>query len=224
LKKFLLSCLLVLGAFTSNAAEPIPADDILQFVRTKLPDDPLKLKGELQVFVSTKNDFKKTYPVSMELNWGAATPEAVYHIGKEELTITWDNDVPMYAFSNDKNKPTSDILGSGMTWADLSFSVLWWPDSKLVDEGKKLNRSCYIVEVPVPDSDKTMKLWIEKSMGMLMEAHTLDAKGNQLRRLKIKSIKKMDGMWVAKDLELKNYETGKKTNLQISDLEWQEQT
>jgi hypothetical protein len=42
-----------------------------------------------------------------------------------------------------------------------------------------------------------------------------------LRRMKIKSIKKMDGMWVAKDLELLDTKTGNKATLQISDLEWQ---
>lgn len=221
MKKFLLSCLIAFGGFHSFAAEPIPADDILKFVRTKLPDTPLKLTGSLKA-KAERNNFIKSYPVQMDLNWGATQPTAVYQIDKESLTITWNNDIPAYAFSNPKNSPTSEIMGTGITWADLSFSVLWWPNSKLVDEGTKLNRDCFIVEVPVPDSDKKMRLWIEKKMGMLMEAHTLNSRDDKLRRLKIKSIKKMDGMWVAKDLELTNYETNRKTTLQISDLEWKE--
>jgi serpin B len=43
-----------------------------------------------------------------------------------------------------------------------------------------------------------------------------------IRRLKIKSIKKMDGMWVAKDLELLDKKTGNKTMLQITDLLWKD--
>lgn len=214
--------LLVLVFFVSQVlcgfAEVIPADSILKYVRTKLPDTPLQLTGSL--IAKAKNGFKKSYPVRMDLDWGADEPTAIYTIEKESLTITWNADLPTYTFSNKKNKPTSEIMGTGITWADLSFSVLWWPNSKLVDEGKKLNRACFIVEVPVPDSDQTMRLWIEKKMGMLMEAHTLNHKGKKQRRLKIKSIKKMDGMWVAKDLELTNYESGNKTTLQISDLKW----
>jgi serpin B len=218
LKKNYLSALALvvcLGGF----AEPLPGDGILAFVRTKLPSDPLKLTGTLKV--RHKNNFTEDpLPVEMDLDWGADTPSANYRIGGESLRITWNGDVPAYEFSNSKNTPTSSILGTGISWADLSFSVLWWPDSKLIDEEKKINRDCYVVDVPVPGSPNTMRLWIEKNMGMLLEAQTLDAKKRELRRLKITSIKKMDGMWVAKDLELRDKQSGNKTILELTGLEW----
>ncbi len=218
MKKLVWSIFLFSGALC-GFSEPIPADDILAYVRTKLPTDPIKLTGTLKVRV--KNGFTQTnLPVEMELDWGANTPTAQYRIGNETLNITWNKDVPHYAFSIDQNTPTSDILGTGITWADLSFSVLWWPGSMLIDEEKKINRESYVVDVPVPGSDRTMRLWVEKKMGMLLEVQTLDAKKKPLRRLKIKSIKKMDGMWVAKDLEIQDKVTGSKTTLQITNLEW----
>ncbi len=218
MKIIIIAGLAVLYSISSFAA-PIPADDILAYVRTKLPSDPIKLTGTLKV--RAKNGFTSaSLPVEMELDWGGSQPSASYRIDKETLQITWKNEVPQYSFSNAKNTPTSDILGTGITWADLSFSVLWWPNSELIDEEKKINRDSYVVDVPVPGSANTMRLWIEKKMGMLLEAQTLDAKKKQLRRLKIKSIKKMDGMWVAKDLEIQDKVSGSKTTLQISDLEW----
>ncbi|HSR87702.1 MAG TPA: serpin family protein [Pontiella sp.] len=218
MKKLLLFVLLFTGAVYGHA-EPIPADDILAFVRTKLPDDPLTLTGSLKV--KTKNGFtRSSMPVVMELDWGAAVPTATYRIDEETLTITWKDGQPDYAFSNPDNHPGSMILDTGITWADLSFSVLWWADSKLVREEKKINRDCYVVDVPVPDSDNSMRLWIEKKMGMLLEARTFDAKQKELSRMKIVSIKKTDGMWVAKDLEIRDRKTGSKTTLQISDLVW----
>ncbi|MCK5676009.1 MAG: outer membrane lipoprotein-sorting protein, partial [Verrucomicrobia bacterium] len=218
MKKLLVFVFVALCVFRGYS-EPISADSILAFVRTKLPDDPLTLTGTLKV--RTKKGFTKaSLPVEMNLDWGAATPKARYRIGDESLEISWNNDTPDYQFSNEKNTPTSDILGTGITWADLSFSVLWWPGSELVAEGKKINRECYVVDVPVPDSENTMRLWIEKKMGMLLEAQTLNARKKELRRMKIKSIKKMDGMWVAKDLEIRNKATGNKTTLQITDLQW----
>lgn len=219
MKKLLLFVFMSLCAFRGHS-EPLPADDILAYVRTKLPADPIKLTGTLKV--RTKKGFTQTnLPVEMELDWGAATPTASYRIGDESLQINWNNDVPSYAFSNPSNTPTSDILGTGITWADLSFSVLWWPNSQLIAEEKKINRECYVVDVPVPESAQTMRLWIEKKMGMLLEAQTLDAEKNRIRRMKIKSIKKMDGMWMAKDLEITNTGTDNKTTLQITDLQWE---
>ncbi len=218
LKHVLLGCMVFLIA-GCGYADPTPGDQILEFVRSKLPDEPLKLTGTLKV--KAKNGFTSaSRPVVMELDWGADTPTADYTIDKESLTITWNNDRPAYTFSNPKNTPASNILDTGITWADLSFSVLWWPNAKLIDEEKKINRDCYVVDVPVPNSKNTMRLWIEKNMGMLLEAKTLNAKQQELNRLKIVSIKKMDGMWVAKDLELREKKTGTKTTLQISDLEW----
>ncbi|VGO22868.1 serpin family protein [Pontiella sulfatireligans] len=218
MKILLLASLVSLFACGCHAA-PIPADDILAFVRTKLPDEPIKLTGTLKV--REKNGFTSdSLPVEMDLDWGAEAPVAEYRIDHETLNITWNNEQPSYRFSNEENTPSSTILGTGLTWADLSFSVLWWPNSQLIDEEKKINRECYVVDVPVPDSKNTMRLWIEKKMGMLLEAQTLDAKKKQIGRLKIKSIKKMDGMWVAKDLELLDKKTGSKTTLQITDLKW----
>ena len=215
--------ILLIGAIalcvSCGAVEQPPADEILQMVQTKLPSDPIKLTGSLKV--RTRNGFTKSnLPVEMKLNWGADPATAFYQIDNESLTITWNGDKPNYTFSNPENKAPSDILGTGLTWADLSFSMLWWPNSKLVGEEKKINREAYVVDVPVPDSDLTMRLWIEKYMGMVLEVQTLDKNEKMLRRLKIKSIKKMDGMWVAKDLELLDKKTGNKATLQIADLEW----
>jgi serpin B len=220
LKKVLLACVVFLCALC-GFANPMSGDEILALVRSKLPDDPLKLTGSLKV--KERNGYTRAnLPVEMELDWGASPATARYQIDNESLDIAWKGDVPQYRFSNAKNQPASDILGTGITWADLSFSVLWWPGAKLIDEARKINRECYVVDVPVPGSENTMRLWIEKNMGMLLEAQTLDAKKKQLRRMKIKSIKKMDGMWVAKDLELTDKKSGSKTTLQISDLKWKD--
>ncbi len=212
---FVFVCSCVFQAYS----EPLPADDILAYVRTKLPTDSIQLTGTLKV--RTKKGFTQIrLPVEMNLDWGAANPTASYQIGKESLDIVWKNDQPNYTFSNTQNRPTSNILDTGITWADLSFSVLWWPNSQLVGEEKKINRPCYVVDVPVPESSHIMRLWIEKKMGMLLEVRTLDAQKKELRRMKIKSIKKMDGMWVAKDLEIKDKASGRITTLQITDLQW----
>lgn len=219
MKKLSLFVCVALCVVSCGAVEQPPADDILKMVQKKLPSDPIKLTGSLKV--RTRNGFTKSnLPVEMELNWGADPATAFYQIDKESLTITWKDDKPHYTFSNAGNTPTSDILGTGLTWADLSFSMLWWPDSKLVGEEKKINREAYVIDVPIPDSEHFMRLWVEKYMGMVLEAQTLDKKEKQLRRMKIKSIKKMDGMWVAKDLELLDKKSGNKATLQISNLEW----
>ena len=172
MKKILTGCL-ALGISICGFAEAPPADGILAFVRRKLPNAPIELTGVLKV--RTKRGGTKTiHPVKMKIDWSATTPTAYYRVNKETLQITWKNNSPGYQFSNHKNKPTSDIFKTGLSWADLSFSMLWWPGSKLIDKEKKMDRDCYVVDVPVPDSQNTMRLWIEKEMGILIEFQTLD--------------------------------------------------
>jgi serpin B len=200
-------------------------DEILALVRSRLPTDPLRLTGNLRI--QAANGFTKTrIPVEIKLNWGEPTPSAQYTIGPETLTITWHNNTPHYTLDNANGAvadfdPDSEILSTGVYWTDLSFSMLWWPDAIFIQEEKKINRRCYVVEVPVPHSDETMRLWIEKEMGMLMEAHTLNAKGKRIRRMKIKSIKKLEGEWMPKDLDLDNAASDNKTTLEINELTWE---
>ncbi|QBG48202.1 outer membrane lipoprotein-sorting protein [Verrucomicrobia bacterium S94] len=220
--KNILIVIMCLGLSLTGFAEEQPsADHILSMVQEKLPSRPLKLTGKLKA--KAKNGFTKSYPVTMELDWHAVPATAHYKIDKEELTITWQNGKPSYTFSEPGQNPTSEIMGTGFTWADLSFSVLWWPNSRLIGEDKKLNRDTYIIDVPIPESENIMRLWVDQHMGMVMEAQTLDASENQLSRLKIKSIKKMDGMWIAKDLELSDKISGQKTTLTVSDLKWMDE-
>ena len=100
MKKIIIAGLAVLYSI-SGFAEPIPADTILEYVRTKLPNEPLKLTGTLKV--REKNGFTKAnLPVEMELDWGALLPTAHYRIGNESLKITWKNDQPEKHFSSSK--------------------------------------------------------------------------------------------------------------------------
>lgn len=223
MKKTLIS-LLLLAFLLPSYSEPIPADDILEFVRLNLPAKPIELVGKLKI--STKNNYTKSLPITINLNWGAPQPTASYYIGTpkkktfQSLHITWKNAQPSYQFSDPKAQPSDEVLGTGITWADLSFSMLWWPHSQLIGEEKKINRNSYIIDIPIPDSPNKIRLWIDKKMGMLLESQTFNPQGKRIRRMKIKSIKKMDGMWVASDLEVKNYENGHKTTLELNDLKW----
>lgn len=224
MKKWLLSLFVGLCAVSGFAERS--GDEILAFVRSKLPSDPIQLSGKLRV--KSPNGYIDERAVQMELNWGATDPFAIYRIGETQLNIQWQGSEPQYQFREngvfrEGFDPNTEIPDTGVRWSDLSFSVLWWPNAQLVKEESKINRKCYVVDVPVPGSSELMRLWIEKEMGMLLEAQTLNAKKKMVRRMKIVSIKKMDGIWLAKDLEIDDVRRKGKTVLQIDNLVWGEE-
>lgn len=224
MRRLIIGLLCFLTAWTASA-EPTTGPEVLAFVRSRLPDDPIELTGSLRVRTA-KGRTRPRIPVRMSLDWGAPQPVARYEIGSADseeiqaLDILWKDTQPRYTFTGTSALPTDQIQDTGITWADLSFSVLWWPNAILTGNGNKIGRDCYIVDVPVPNQTSSMRLWIWKKMGMLLEVQTLDEKQKTIRSMKITSVKKLDGMWVAKDLEIKNKASGNKTILEISDLKW----
>ena len=104
--KKLIGCIfMVLGVF-QGFAEPVPADDILSFVRSKLPADTIQLTGTLKVRTE-RGRTKSSLPVAMTLSWGSSVPSATYKIGDQSLDITWESNKPRYTFSNPDQLPTS---------------------------------------------------------------------------------------------------------------------
>ena len=225
-KSFLLACMTLLPALAALPDEETPqtAEDVLAFVQSRLPRKALRLSGTIRV--KAKNGYVKApIPATMEWRRDAVPPTATYRVGNEKsgvvsLTVTWLDGDPQYRFSDPDLKPDAPIFDTGLRWSDLSLGFLWWPDPVLVGHEKKLNRACFVLEIPDPRrADRRRRLWIDRKTGMVLETRTLDAERRTLRRLKIKSIKKIDGLWVAKDLELIDQTTGIRTLLRIADVE-----
>jgi len=210
-------------------SDPLSADEILAFVRNHLPLEPITCTGTLCVTAPNGYVINKA-PVEMKLEWGGQPPKAVYRIGKTDsrdfqtLEVQWDEyNRPVYHFSENGKiqkdfDPNSKILDTGIRWADLSFSMLWWKGGTVYGSEKKKGRDCYVVDLPVPGTTDTMRLWVEKKMGLLMETQRFNAEKEQIQRVKVISLKKVDGMWVVKDLEITHTGSRNKTTLRIDDL------
>lgn len=230
MKKRLFIPIYALSLLFLGRAEGLPsAEQILDAVRQRLPQQTVHLIGSLRV--KAKNGYvKSNQRVQIDLELGSIPPKASYAIGdpgsadQQTLSIVWDGTGPSYELTKNGTKvntldPTADIMETGVSWADLSFSALWWENPKLIDTSRKINRPCYVIDIPVPDTPDTMRLWIDQKDYLLLEAQTLEGGKKPARRMRIKSIKKFDELWVAKDLEIMDMETRTKTLLQISDME-----
>ncbi len=157
-------------------------------------------------------------PAAIDLCFGTPVPTAVYRIGDETFRIEWHNGEPRYTFSHPALQPDETITGTSISWNDISLAFLWWPNARRIGVTKKINRACHLLEIPVPGQPQIMRLWIDKNMGMLIEAQTLNDTGEILRTLKIKRIKKISEVWMVKTFEALDHTTGYRTFLRINDL------
>jgi hypothetical protein len=82
----------------------------------------------------------------------------------------------------------------------------------------KKSRLCYIIEIAAPPGSgryARARLLIDAGVYALLEAEAFDAQGQRLKRLEVKSLKKVDGVWTLQDLEIRDDASGRRTTLRV---------
>ena len=230
---------LVAGAMVpvpSNASEsdpdpdepPITADGLLDEVLLRFPRDPLDIRGEMIVRKRRGVELARV-PFEMEVDWGADPARFHYRVLDDEGGVQSELSLQMrpggrpepIAEGGDPIDLDSAITSTDLTWADLSLSFLWWRGGRIVGTDRVKGRDCYLVDVPAPawSTDSAgysrVRLWVDQSLHMLLRADGFDAAGKQVRSLWVRSLKKTDGRWMIKDMEVQGYPSVHRTRLRI---------
>lgn len=211
------------------------AQDLLQSVQDAIPKESMEIKATINARATKEREGSKVY-VEVLLHSGAELYSAVYTVvdafggTMEQLLINREPDQPpRYRFRagdplEDAEVPDllSHIKSTDITWVDLSLSFLWWPDGETVGSEKIRNRFCYIIEMPVPDDGTSevaaLRIWIDPRIPMLIQAEGYDQDGNRTRRLRVDSFKKVNGIWLIKDINVQRFDSGGRSKLRITDL------
>ena len=213
-------------ALSVMAEELPPAPHILAAARAQLPSFPVFMSGTLKE--KAPNGFvRKTLDVQMTLDWNADAPQADYKISDSKsktvhelkLILGTEGMDPVFK-ENGKEisfDPNAEISGCGVTWADLTFAFLWNPNAKTVGVEKKFGKERYEISIPRP-GDRTLQLWVEKDTGRMAQAEERDAAGNRKKVIKVVSVKNFDDLWMVKDLDIIQPETGSRSSLRIDEV------
>lgn len=223
-------------ADTSEEESTLSADELLSDVVARLPAVPLLITGELHVR-RPRGVSVRDLNFEMLVNWGACPAVASYAIKSkenqllEELTVRRsDGAVPV--FSRTAGDPPEEVAvgdlfapvqETDLSWMDLTLSFLWWTGGELAGEDKIKGRPAFIVDVPAPDGEAdsqyaSVRLWIDVAARMLLQAEGRTADGTVVRRLWIKSFKKVNEMWMIKDLEVQHYPVRHRTKLRVREV------
>jgi len=211
------------------------AQNLLQSVQDAIPKESMEIKARINARSTKEREGSKVY-AEVLLHSGAGLYSAVYTIVDafggmmEQLIVNREPDQPpRYRYRmgdplQDAELPNlfDHIKSTDITWVDLSLSFLWWPDGETVGSEKIRNRFCYIIEMPVPEDGTSevaaLRLWIDPKIPMLIQAEGYDADGNLTRRLRVDSFKKVNGIWLIKDINVQRFNSGGRSNLRITDM------
>jgi hypothetical protein len=227
--------LLVSGA--ARSAEPLPAAPLLmQAMLAQLPRQTVFLKGRLlgaqdQSAAAAAQDIEILFDFTNAQATARYTLLDAFQKSQAQFAITRRSGRPdVYAyFAGDPPVavPAPDLYtplaGSEITWMDLTLGFLWWTNGVTIGRQEIKDQMCYVVDLLAPPSAaearySSVRLWIETSHAMMMQAEAYDRAGNPARRVAIKSFKKVDEQWMIKDLEIRRLPSGRRTLLRIDEV------
>jgi len=213
---------------------PSSAREILDSVLARLPDRPLDVAGDLTVR-GRNGTVLRELKFDMMLRWGGSPSSARYTIRDvfgselEQLTVIRNPDTgPEYEYAaGDPPTParmpplTASIRETDMSWADLCLSFLWWPHAGHAGQDMIRGRPCFMIDVRPSDADRApyarVRLWIDKEIRMMVQAEAFDAEDRSVRRLWVKSVRKIDDRWMIRDMEVEAVPVVHRTRLRIQE-------
>ncbi len=155
--------------------------------------------------------------IESESEWSVSY-EALGGSGSETLRIRHrGSEMPVY------EKGTRDIAfaGSDFTGRDLALEFYHWPVQRMIRRPKpemRKGRPCRILESATTDSSSPyvrVRSWIDLEHLQPLIAEAYDAQGNLVKEFSVGSVRKVEGNWELKDLEMVGEKSGSQTKLEF---------
>jgi len=179
-----------------------PAAEVVANCRSMIPADA-ELKGRI-VLRSRKGIVQAEYGYDL-----------VRKAGATDLKLTKDDkDVEF--------EKSGQILGTDVTWSDLTLDYLWWDDVSFdaEREGETVHGQVCTVIV-MKKGERQVRVWVDRKTGALMQAEEMkDDKA--VRRLWGTRLKKFGERWMANVMEVETIGSGHRTKITVEELKVEE--
>ena len=103
------------------------------------------------------------------------------------------------------------VRNTGVTYEDLSLGFLYWPHPVIRGEETIATRPAWKIDLQAPGSEPlygVARLWIDKENGAIIRIEGYDKQGLLLRRFEVKSVQKIDDLWMLKQMRIESFAPG----------------
>ena len=105
------------------------------------------------------------------------------------------------------------VRDTDINYEDIALRFLYWPKAAVVGEQILLTRNTWKLRLePASRKDSrygTVMLWVEKQSGALLRADGYDWSGNFVKRFEVRSVQRIDGGWILKQMRIQRMDEGK---------------
>ena len=198
-----------LGLTNAATNAPPSAQEILAQVRLQQAQQQLDLQGQLRSD-ATVIPFRitQTGPV---IRYTFANPPVVLQLrlGQDgsRLDLVKNTSTEKFAASRLDEK----IGGTGVTFADLALSFLYWPDPQFIGTDSVRTRACWKLRLHPPSKDaqySTVILWVDQQSGAIMRLEGYDWKNQLAKKFEVVSAQKIEGRWFLKQMRIEEVQPG----------------
>jgi len=246
MKRLVISLILLLAAFApkpclaEDALEGLTPAQILAQARTMFPLERIEVTGRLET-AEARGMNATVRPYSLVLDWAGGVPKADCRlfrtkqdgdpIVRAELSRV-DGKPALALFDSQGNRTDGARLNlpigeSDLTWMDLAFDYLWWPDARRLSEADlaaaKLDsrvsgRNCAVLEVdapvPVPGLGG-VRIWVDRATGGLLQTQQLDETRRPVRLMWVQRVGREEGRWVPRLFRIRRSGMRRETSLRV---------
>ena len=223
------------GQAAADAQPRQAAATVLADVRARMPREPILLTGRILLRWHNGRT-ERLFNVDAYLRFGEEPAVAEYTIRNlngepvERLVVRRSSNGTIscdYAAGTPLTPAalpglSEPVRETHMTWLDLTLSFLWWNDATLVGKDKVKGYLCDVIDVRGPAEHDTapamFRLWIEEEYRVLLKAEERDESGKVLRRLQVKSFKKIGDEWMIRETVVRRFPEQRTTLFRILDV------
>ena len=179
-----------------------PASEVVANCRSMIPAD-VELKGRI-VLRSRKGIVQAEYGYDLVRKAGATDLK----LTKDEKDVEFEK--------------SGQILGTDVTWSDLTLDYLWWDDVSFdaEREGETVHGQVCTVIV-MKKGERQVRVWVDRKTGALMQAEEMKD-GKAVRRLWGTRLKKFGERWMANVMEVETIGSGHRTKITVEELKVEE--
>ena len=215
---------------SGDIAAPTSATALLRDCVAHMPDRDVRLSGWVRNR-RPRGIVDNEFSFEALLQWGAATPTLQYSFSKPKgpalARATFRHEASTTDFILEEGADfqpaetpawNDGILGTDVTWLDISMDFLHWERAELNGETTLRGRLCDIVEVYPPAAIPgclKVRLFVDREIRMFLQAQQIDEERKVVRQMWVRSVKKIDDRWMVQDIEVEARGSGHRTRLHV---------
>ncbi len=209
-KRILLAAMLCWSGLAAGQATP-DAREILRTVRAAQTAQQQSMNGRLR-------GGWKTIPFKLTMSgntvrWEFSDPPQTLQLRLGEKDAQFEEIGKGGAQKVAAARYDDKVRESDISYEDLSMRFLYWTNATVEGDATMLLQKCWMVRVEPPSKNSSqygsVKLWITKNGGALMQAEASGHDGKLARRFKVISGQSLgDGLWMLKQMRIEKMTAG----------------